>query len=78
MHAQIHVREELFGLITNSIFGEDGLLLRTGMTVRHAGNENSSFGAQQLLPAEQCPEGGKTPDTRRGPSVGHVTVARCA
>jgi len=46
MHAQIHVREGLFGLITNPIFGEDGLLLRTGMTVRYAGNENSSFGAQ--------------------------------
>ena len=35
---QIRVRDEIFGFITDPIFGEDGLLLTADVTMRYAGD----------------------------------------
>ena len=35
---QIRVRDDVFGFITNPLFGDEGLLLTADVTVRYAGN----------------------------------------
>jgi hypothetical protein len=35
---QIRVRDDMFGFVTDPIFGEDGLLLTADVTMRYAGN----------------------------------------
>ena len=35
---QIRVRDDIFGFVTDPLFGEDGLLLTADVTVRYAGN----------------------------------------
>lgn len=38
MNVQIRVRDDLFGPLTNPLFGEDGLLLTADVTMRYAGH----------------------------------------